>query len=232
MTKRVFSSKVNAKIITSSPRVAIKNNLSKFHLKTAQLFADRCKLVEDEDSALEWPQPRYEELKSYASASIMMSVASLEASINELFLEAIDRSKNSLEPLSAAQMTLLAELWKATDRSNALSKYQIVLTACGKSPFETGKPPFKEAKLLTDLRNALVHFKPEWDDELKEHRKLEAKLKGRFNNNRLSEQATGRMTWFPNKCLGAGAARWAITTTIEFSAQFCQELGIKKRLGV
>jgi hypothetical protein len=29
---------------------------------------------------------------------------------------------------------------------------------------------------LVSLRNAFVHFKPEWDDSLNKHQKLEAKL--------------------------------------------------------
>jgi hypothetical protein len=39
-----------------------------------------------------------------------------------------------------------------------------------------GTEPYPSAAALVSLRNALVHVKPEWDDSLNKHQKLEAKL--------------------------------------------------------
>jgi hypothetical protein len=38
------------------------------------------------------------------------------------------------------------------------------------------------------------------------------------------------MVWFPHKCLGAGCAEWAIESTVRFSCQFVNTLGIRERL--
>lgn len=222
------------KITTSTPVVdlRVKSNLSGMHIRTAVLFANECKRIENEESRLEWPQPRYDELKSYASASIIMSVASLEASINELFLEAIDNNKNSLKSISEQQIALLSVLWEEAEKFSILKKYQVALSACGKPPIDAGKEPYQSASALITLRNALVHYKPEWDDKLKKHQQIENRLSGRFNNNQLSERAKGIMSWFPGKCLGAGAARWGCDIAVEFSNQFCQVLKIERRLSV
>lgn len=161
-----------------------------------------------------------------------MSVSSLEGSINELYIEAIDKNKKTLKPLSKQQMELLSVLWDEVEKFSILKKYQVTLTACGNAPLEADKDPYQSVSALIALRNTLVHFKPEWDDDLKEHQRIEDRLRGRFNNNQLSEQSKGSMSWFPDKCLGAGAARWGCNVAVAFSNKFCQLLKINKRLGV
>ena len=180
---------------------------------------------------MEWPQPRWSELQHCATASVILAAAALEASANELYLEAVDRSKSALEPLADEQMSLLAELWREVERKfGILEKYQVALTACGKPPMEIGAEPFQSASALIALRNALVHFKPEWDDDLDQHKKLENLLQGKFQPNALAEKASGEMLWFPNRCLGASCAHWACEATRKFSGGFCDRLEIKARL--
>lgn len=176
---------------------------------------------------MEWPQPRWNDLQSYAIGAITLSVAALEAAINELYLEAIDKSSNSLSPLNEDQMALLAELWPEAEWFGLLRKYQVVLTACGKEVLSTGTEPFQSTSALIRVRNALVHFKPEWDHELQHHKRIEDVLRGRFQLNQLAQKATGRTVWFPSQCLGAGCARWACTTAVAFSIEFCNRLGIR-----
>ena len=68
-----------------------------------------------------------------------------------------------------------------------------------------GAEPYQSADVLIDLRNALVHFKPQWwhDDgrgEAKFVAGVRGKLAGYENRQPIGEP------WFPNKVLGAGCA--------------------------
>ena len=118
--------------------------------------------------------------RAYVVGSIMTSVASVEARINEFYLDATDNLLGSI--LDASQQGLLAELWKPLDEKRVplLQKYQIALAAIKSSKFDTSKGPYQDVGLLIALRNMLVHFKPEWDNDQRKHRKIEENLRGRF----------------------------------------------------
>jgi hypothetical protein len=211
------------------PNIRVKEKFGNQHFKSALSLATRCSEIEDRDQDQKWPQPSWEECKTFSVAAILLAVSALEASINELFLEAIDANRNSLKSLSDDQLSVLAVLWHEVEQYSTLSKYQVVLAACGQEKMEHGSDPYQSAHALTRLRNALVHFKPEWDDEAKQHLALEQLLKGRFPDSRLTANIPGRMQWFPGKCLGAGAAIWAVEVVKDFSNEFCNGLQIRPR---
>ena len=120
-------------------------------------------------------------------------------------------------------------LWESVDRTNILAKYQRVLAVCGKDRLAKGAEPYQSADTLIDLRNAVVHFKPEWGDELAEHARLEKRLSSKFEDCALASRATGHMVWFPGRCLGLGCANWAVGTVERFVGEFCGRLGIRGR---
>lgn len=207
----------------------VKSSLSKLHIDACAFFAGFCQQIETEESHLAWPQPRWRLSASYALSSVIQACSALEASINEFYQKAIDRDKKNLPTLSNEQFLILDKLWHEEKKYSTLKKYQVALTAAGKEPMHEGAEPFQSAKLLIDLRNALIHFKPEWDNETGPHDKLESKLKKHFNPNQLIEMAEGTMTWFPYRCLGAGCAEWSLATAKEFNDNFCAILGIKTK---
>jgi len=208
----------------------VKSGLARLHIDSCSLFANLCKKIEDEEEHLNWPQPRWDEARSYALSSVVLAVAALESSINELYQQAIDRDKNALESLTNEQLSLLEQLWHDVEKFPILSKYQIALTAKGSESMVMGTEPYQSAAALVSLRNALLHFKPEWDDTLYKHQKLEEKLRNYFGPSKLADKAKGRMVWFPHKCLGASCANWSYGTAMRFSEQFCMKMDIKKRL--
>lgn len=156
--------------------------------------------------------------RAYVVSSIMTSVASIEARINEFYLDATDGLLGSI--IDDSQQGLLAELWKPLDEKRVpiLQKYQIALTALNKCKFDTSKGPCQDVKLLIDLRNMLVHFKPEWDNDQKQHRKIEEKLRGKFELNPF--WAKENSVFFPFKCLGHGCANWAVRSSMNFIFDF------------
>jgi hypothetical protein len=207
-----------------------KANLSRLHLRTAQLFLAQCEEITRNEAHLPWPQPHWEESRSYASGVVILAVAALEASINELYLESADRDQTALPEIALDRLELLATLWEEVDKFSILKKYDIALAACGKEPLIKGAKPYQSAKGVVDLRNALVHFKPEWAGGLDLHSKLEEQLAKKFQSCALASQATGALVWFPHKCLGAGCASWSIDSVRKFVSEFCGRMGIPDRL--
>ncbi len=104
-----------------------------------------------------------------------MSVAALEAYINEVFVD----YQIYFPDRDAVIFELLWEAIKKSDKT--LDKYQTALKLNRVSLFEIGKNPYQDAKLLIGLRNELVHFKPEWDDDANEHIKLATKLESKID---------------------------------------------------
>jgi hypothetical protein len=210
--------------------VTVKAGLSSLHLNSSILFANVCSQIEDEESNLPWPQPSWDKARSYASAAVILAVAALESSVNELYQQAIDRDVEALKSLTKEQMSLLEQLWPEIERFPILRKYQVALTVKHGNGMDIGKEPYQSASSLVEFRNGLVHFKPEWDDSLDAHLKLENRLRQYFKQSRLTEKETGDMVWFPKRCLGAGSAIWAAKTAIRFSKEFSNLMGIKDRL--
>jgi hypothetical protein len=215
---------------TADISLRVKANLSRPLISTAKLFAQHCGQIADREGELDWPQPSWEASRSYAIGAVVMAVSALEASINELYLEAVDRNTHALGALKAEQIAQLEVLWESVDRKNILAKYQLVLAVCGKERFGRGAEPYQSADALIELRNAVVHFKPEWDGGLAEHARLERRLARKFPDCVLASRASGRMGWFPERCLGVGCANWSASSVQEFSLEFCRRLGIKERL--
>lgn len=208
----------------------VKSGLFQFHLDSAERFALACAKIESEEKHLDWPQPRWDEARSNALAAVLLAAASMESSVNEFYQQAVDRDENALKSLSETQMKLLAELWPEIEKLSPMRKHQVAVVAMGHEPMNKGQEPYRSADGLMRLRNALVHFRPEWDDDLKDHRSLEQRLSQLFPVSALADRAKGQMVWFPHKCLGAGCAEWAIESAVQFSQQFVNTLGIRERL--
>lgn len=103
------------------------------------------------------------------------------------------------------------------EKKSILEKYQYVLSFRGKEIYRSGEPPYQDVDALVKLRNALVHFKPEWHDEQDLHRKLESRLKGRFEINPAIDD---NGVFFPQKCMSYGCTKWAVFSALEFMRDF------------
>jgi hypothetical protein len=152
--------------------------------------------------------------RGYVTGAVLSAVASLEATINELYIDA--QAANSptfqdVEPI--IPRSLAAENWEVLEQDPILDKYQKALSLAGKPESNRGASPYQEVHSLIKLRDALVHYKPEWDTDQKEHKKIESRLKSRFPPNPF---AGPNDAFFPKKCLGHGCAEWAIKSSIRF----------------
>ena len=205
---------------SASVTARVKHNFSRQHFAAAGHFAILAV------AAADGTEQSLSVHRANVSGSVVFATAFLEASINELFLEAKDNNNNTLAGLIPSQIHILAELWDTVEQHSILGKYQIALAACGKDRFDKGGEPFQGADALVKMRNALIHYRPEWDDELEEHKKLQVRLSDRFSPNPL--MAAGSL-WFPHLCMGAGCAQWAVRQVAEFSKEFCARMSIPSR---
>ena len=121
----------------------------------------------------------------------------------------------------------MAQFWQATNNGrtiSALDKYQMALLLAGKPKLDEGVVLVQDVKLLVDLRNALMHFKPATQVEAASPGRFEAQLRSKFNPNPLM---TGMGNpYFPDKCLGASCAAWAFKAAKDLADEWSDRLGI------
>jgi hypothetical protein len=204
---------------------SVKTNLSGYFASSSALFSRKAHVLEGLDPAGVSEMIRMEH-RSYAIGAVIAAASYLEAAINELYLEAVDRNRNTFPPERLRLAELMSHVWEDVEQMTVLAKYQVALTLAEVQPYPKGENPHQAVDGLLRLRNALVHYKPEWDTELEEHRRLEERLGKRFKQSRLSSP---RQAFFPHRCLGHGCAAWATTTALGFYRDFMVRLGLNMR---
>jgi len=222
---------------TADIKASTRINLAIYHLAAAESFAAESDAIANRTKHLKWPDNDWQKSFQQASAAVMMATAALEANINEFYMDVAD-STTSVSQLAPTHRTQLATDWASpkniitklqsgqqTNLSKILRKYNHALSVCGAQPFYDAN---SEAQRLIDLRNALMHFQPESDSNLVNHKALEVSLGALFAPCALTAQTD--MVWFPFKGIGAGCAKWAIQTAKNLSVDFCGKLGIVQRL--
>lgn len=134
-------------------------NFSAQHLIAAITFRDKVISLEDEHRSQEFSS-FFEDIRSYSSACIMSSAASLEALKNELFIAHGGKLRSQLDNFEES-------FWgkKGIEQKPILKKYQIALKMLGEDGLDEHTLPYRDAWSLIELRNALVHYKPTWDPE-------------------------------------------------------------------
>ena len=209
-----------------SATASVKTNFSGHHMLSAAHFARQSAIIEKNYKDEITDELRAEH-RAYVTGAIIVSVASLEATITEVFISARDKD-NIFKDFDHTIPNVLEELLDFVEwSSKILQKYQFVLTAANKKAFDRGKSPYQEVDDLIQLRNALVHYKPEWDTDLENHKKIEDRLEKRWLKTRinLNPFAHENDAFFPKKCLGHGCAEWAVKSSIKFIEDFYNRMG-------
>lgn len=204
--------------ITCSATAQVIANFALQHFKAACLFQKQVEAIEHSHRDQEFGA-FFEIIRSYCSGTILSSVAALEALINELFNSPTSRLyqlKDNPDRVDFPQ----------NKNPEILKKYQKALRLLEKNSIDEDGSIFCEAKYLIFLRNHLVHFKPVYDEK-HEHVKLKNFLGGKFA---LSPFPDKGADFFTMKCMSAGCADWAISTTKSFIEEFAavSELDSKK----
>jgi hypothetical protein len=174
----------------------------------------------------------YRRHRSYVVAAVFSSVAYLETAINEIFAGCADSGVSwKLRESSPDHRRILASLWcEEIRRLPTLRKYQLALRAGSLAEFHEGQVPYSDAALLVRLRNALVHYEPDWvnTDRIDGSRLTQAEmhrweraLRSKFEPNALAGQ---KYPFWPERCLGAGCARWGAQSAEQFLGAFRERM--------
>jgi hypothetical protein len=209
MSDHILPSSVSEQLGASDTTEAnVVANFALQHLKAATLLRGQVVRLETENAHRTFADAPFEEIRSYVSACIMSTAASLEALINELFID----PNRALRPMLSDFETEFRgkggiEKWPI------LCKYQKALRMLGQPLLEPGAKPFQHASALIQLRNALVHYKPNWDPAKNKKVKLINALKGKFP---CSPFANHNADFVAMQCMSAGCCEWAVGTALTF----------------
>lgn len=162
--------------------------------------------------------------------AIFSAVSFLEASINEVYQDAVDNEQSYIGSLSPSAINNLAQEGPRVEQnlsgkkgSIILAKYQKALELIGIAKFDENSNLYSDAQLLINLRNSIMHFKPKSVGGQIKH-ELELLLKGKFPENKLMDGAGN--SFYPDKCFGYGCASWALNTSKLFADKFFADIGI------
>ncbi|HVF38913.1 MAG TPA: hypothetical protein VM939_03360 [Gemmatimonadaceae bacterium] len=201
-----------------------RDRMSHQHIISARFFADAVQEIESGDREAVTQDDRLKH-RAFVSAAVLSAASFLEASINELYLE-LQKLSQSSQPQLRRELAMLPRVWPQIVSSPVLHKYQLALSVADGDQYNESKAPFLDADSLVHLRDALLSYRPDWEDRRGRHRTLEKRLQAKFPQNALvSEHAP----WFPDRCLGAGCAKWAVRTVELFSDDFSHRMAIPSR---
>lgn len=213
---------------SAEPGAAARDRLYRQHIFSAHHFAQSSQAIEAGERSETTPDvlSRY---RACVTASILTAAAFLEASINELYVELQNLTQAGHPRLPQRELALLRRVWPGVLGSPVLQKYQVALSVADADSFDENRPPFTDAEGLLRLRDALLICTAEWHDSRGRHRTLEKRLRTKFPPSPL---VGDDRPWFPDRCLSAGCANWAVRTAQAFSDDFCRRMGIPARARV
>ncbi|MEL0587780.1 MAG: hypothetical protein U1V55_21960 [Planktothrix rubescens PR222] len=211
--------------------------LSLAHIQAACFFAKSTYDLEQENTGQDPDIEIIQKHTAYSISSIITAVSYLEATINELFFDVANRSKEvKVEHLPNGTPDRMKAMWEHIEKNSILDKYGIALILADKQ-FYKGKEPYQSVQYLISLRNEIVHYhqklreikeenedptnnnKKTWEDKLEKFLDKDKKIK-------LNPLTGSSNPFFPDKCLGYGCAFWAIQSSVAFTKYFFQTMGL------
>lgn len=198
-----------------SARGRARSNFCLLHLLSTVLFCELAKKHEITYKKDEFG-PHFEQLQAYVSSAIMHSFASIEANINEFFLDAPVLMPNEFK----MPITEIIQY----DALKTLDKYQIALRLAHREIFSKGKDPYQSINILRLLRNELIHFTPGWE---RNDESIAGYLTPKVN---LSPYFKKDDDFVPLRCMTYSVTKWSFETAVSFIDGFYELLGIASKL--
>lgn len=199
-------------------RARTRTNLALHHLFAACRFAAQLCRVERENDGSPFGA-FWEEILHNALGVATLSVACLESYANQFYA---DGAIGSGIPNEAAT-SKIADL---VDREDILTKLDLILTIRSGRALDRGATVVQNVDAIIKLRNAVVHFRPEWHDEQARHAKLSRQLNHRFTG---SPFLPGEPL-FPRAWASGSFATWALSSTVAFLDYYCAATGLPSYL--
>ncbi|MET8140808.1 hypothetical protein ABZU32_10905 [Sphaerisporangium sp. NPDC005288] len=207
---------------TDSITVLMRSYFSTHHLYAARYAAESAQSLETSLAGQSVFDLRH---RTLVISAICESAFFLEAAINEIFQDAKDEHHSYIGGLDGSLLSAMAAVWDATNNGylEVLKKYDLALRLAGHESFDPGTKILTNARLLVQLRNYLVHYRPEFVGNDLTHRlgkSLEAS--NRFAENELMKGSGN--PWFPDRALGAGCADWAWRSARALTDEFARRM--------
>lgn len=204
----------------SSQDAVVGSNFAWAHMRAASIFRDQAAGVESEHAKTP-TNDAYEHHRSYVSGAIMSATASLEALINELFIDPHIGLREHFPDFDT-------KFWgdannRGIEGKTILAKYQFALNVLGLSPLSVDGQAYVAAEGLIGLRNSLVHFKPNWDSDRPQTMALRKKLEGRYS---ASPWSTPTDDFVAKQSMSADCARWAVRSALGLMRAFHERSGL------
>jgi len=181
------------------------------HLKAASTFRDQVLALEAANSGGAFGA-FFEDIRSYGSACVMSTAASLEALVNEFFINPEGPLRRQLQDFDTDFWGRGGIEWKAP-----LEKYQVALDMLGQARLNQQSPSFRNAWALIELRNALVHYKPTWDPDRQRKVELVDVLSGQYQLSAFPDAGADFATM---RTMSGACMNWAIATALAFLRDF------------
>jgi hypothetical protein len=221
-----------AHIVVSGNPTTTTPHLSPYHFDAAQLFARKAGEIESKygtsEELREAENVSISEHNSYCISAVIVSVAYLEAAVQETKIGITRRS-----PLFSVN-DWVHEQFKSSmsdqdfRKASTPERYQLLLRWAGYDKFNKGEAPYQPVDHLSKLRNGYVHFSPERvetvdRDETGGEYGFEERLTNMF---KLNPYTGSGNSFFPSQCMSFGCARWAIESSAEFTDEFFDQMNI------
>ena len=150
---------------------------------------------------------------------MLTTVASLEAYANELFFD-----RTTVFPGYSEE--LLNHLWEAYEKKPMLDKFDFALLLMRKPKLNRGARPVQDVDDLVELRNALTHFKPEWENEAVRHKKLSDRLQSKIEGSSFLPQ---NELLLPRRWASHNCTAWAVKNALALAKEFERLSGLSEK---
>lgn len=193
-------------------------NLALHHLFGACRFTARIRELEEAHES-DIFGPFWEEVLHNALGVATLTVACLECYANEFYFEGSILA-TTLNPTATNAVAALI------DKESILRKYEVALAIRSDKPLPYDAAVVQNVDALIRLRNAVVHFRPEWFAETGAHDKLSRRLDHKFAPSRFLPGEP----LFPRAWASGSFSVWALKTAVEFLDYFCPEANVPNPL--
>jgi hypothetical protein len=206
---------VSAVTVTGQITAKSRFNLALHHLFAASRFAASVRRLEADHSRESFGE-FWEEILHNALGVVSLTVASLESYANEFYFEG-SAFAAALPPNAADAVASIV------DREKVLAKYDVALAVRKNVRLDFGQSHVQNADSLIKLRNAVLHFRPEWFGEQDKHKALSSQLAYKFDPSPFLSNET----LFPRAWASGSFCVWALQTTVTFLDKFCAEADLQ-----
>lgn len=191
----------------------------------ASKFALKAREIEDSFNEQSITEEIKCEHNAYVVSSFMQSVGALEAEIFEILNFGHHHHLGSGHIIQE-DVDFLSGIAQNIEDNSTLHKYSVVLHLLKKPPIRD-TVYYQNAKLSTQVRNELVHYKSKWDSQ-RSVQKLIVNLK---NLNFASPKfVSPNSMFFPHLFLSASSAAWAVSSANSFINKFFELLEVDSPL--